>query len=45
LVVKRVTLWAEVRNHADHGEFAKVTRPDVDEMYRGVTAFLAEQLG
>lgn len=45
LVAKRVTMWAEVRNHADHGEWDKVTASDVHEMYRGVTAFMAERLG
>lgn len=45
LVAKRVTLWAEVRNHADHGEFDLVQKADVEEMYKGVTAFLAERLG
>ena len=45
LVAKRVSLWAEIRNDADHGEFAKVTQGDVEEMYKGVTDFLLERLG
>ena len=44
LVAKQVTLWAEIRNYADHGEWDKVKKADVEEMYRGVTGFLAEQL-
>jgi hypothetical protein len=45
LVAKRITLWAEIRNHADHAEWAKVTKVDVDEMYKAVVAFMAERLG
>jgi hypothetical protein len=45
LVAKRVTLWADIRNNADHGHFDLVTEADVREMYQGVTAFIAERLG
>ncbi len=45
LVAKRVTMWAEIRNYADHGEWTKFQSGDVEEMYKGVTAFMAERLG
>jgi hypothetical protein len=38
-------LWAEIRSHADHGDWEKVTAADVDEMYKAVTSFMAERLG
>jgi hypothetical protein len=45
LVAKQVTLWAEIRNHADHGEFDSISPENVAEMYRGVVAFLTQRLG
>jgi len=45
LVRKQVGVWADVRNHADHGEWEQVTEPDVRDMYSGVTRFMAERLG
>jgi hypothetical protein len=45
LVAKRVTMWAEIRNNADHALWDQVTIEDVAEMYKGVTAFMAERLG
>ncbi|MDE0269023.1 MAG: hypothetical protein OXI96_08315 [Acidimicrobiaceae bacterium] len=40
---KQVAVWIDVRNAADHGEFAKVTKNDVAELVRGVQNFLAEE--
>ena len=45
LVQKRVTLWTDVRNAADHGKFSHYSKTDVEEMHRGVASFLATHLG
>ncbi|MDP3972973.1 MAG: hypothetical protein Q8P61_08705 [Candidatus Nanopelagicales bacterium] len=45
LVRKQVDVWGAVRNHADHGEFDKISEADVRDMYSGVTRFMAEKLG
>ena len=44
-VAKRVTFWTEIRNNADHGQWDKVDEAEVDEMCKGVTRFLAEDIG
>jgi len=44
LVQKRVRVWMDVRNHADHGEFEKVTGSDVREMFEGVSNLLSSHL-
>ena len=45
LVQKRVTVWTDVRNAADHGEFSQYSKTDVEEMHTGVGSFLAARLG
>lgn len=44
LVQKKVALWTNVRNHADHGEFGAYSEGDVKEMLTGVTDFLGTHL-
>ena len=40
----RIETWTKVRNHADHGEFDKVTEKDVRQMIDGVRDFLDSML-
>jgi hypothetical protein len=44
LAQKKVQVWTDIRNHADHGEFEEYTESDVREMLTGVTDFLAAHL-
>lgn len=44
LVQKKVQVWTDVRNHADHGEFEQYSEDDVREMLSGVQGFLAQYL-
>lgn len=44
LVQKRIQVWIDVRNPADHGEFDKVKDEDVRDLLAGVEGFLAEHL-
>lgn len=44
LTQKKVQVWNDVRNHADHGEFDQYTESDVRDMLAGVTDFLAANL-
>jgi hypothetical protein len=44
LVQKKLAVWIDVRNHADHGEFSTYTEQDVREMIDGVTDFLSTYL-
>ncbi|HAU38722.1 MAG TPA: DUF4145 domain-containing protein [Phycisphaerales bacterium] len=44
MVAKQLRAWADIRNHAAHGEFDLFTRSDVELMLKGVTAFLAGHL-
>ena len=39
---KQVGYWADVRNHADHGNFDDFTQHDAAELVRGVRDFMAE---
>jgi hypothetical protein len=41
---KQLRAWADLRNHAAHGEFAEFSRGDVEQMIKGITMFLAEHL-
>lgn len=43
-VQKKIRVWTDVRNHADHGEFTAYTESDVRDMLRGVTDFLSSHL-
>lgn len=44
LVQKRLALWTDVRNAADHGKFSDYSQTDVKDMHQGVSSFLAEHL-
>ena len=44
LKAKQLRAWADVRNAAAHGEFAKFNRQDVEQMLVGVQNFLADYL-
>jgi len=44
LIQKRITAEADLRNKADHGEFEKVNKDDVDDMIRWVRRFVSEHL-
>ena len=41
---KQITAWAERRNKAAHGDWSTYNESDVNEMIRGVTRFVAENL-
>lgn len=42
LVLKKLSLWIGIRNHADHGEFEQYTAEDVKDMHSGVSTFLSQ---
>ncbi|WP_428278128.1 hypothetical protein [Candidatus Palauibacter sp.] len=44
LVQKRLAVWTDVRNAADHGRFSEYSKTDVTEMHTGVSSFLAQHL-
>ena len=44
LVQKRLAVWTDVRNAADHGKFSDYSKADVAEMHQGVSSFLAQHL-
>jgi hypothetical protein len=44
LTQKKLKVWTDVRNHADHGEFGEYTAEDVHAMLAGVHGFLADHL-
>lgn len=44
LIQKRIQVWADIRNNADHGHFDAYKSTDVEEMLRGVQEFLASNL-
>lgn len=44
LVQKRLQVWIDVRNLADHGRFNDVKADDVSDLVNGTTSFLAEHL-
>ncbi len=41
---KQLRAWADIRNAAAHGEFARFNRQDVEAMIAGVKTFLADYL-
>ncbi|MCX5772598.1 MAG: HEPN domain-containing protein [Candidatus Hydrogenedentes bacterium] len=45
LVLKRITAIADVRNNADHGNFDKFEKEDVEDMLKWVRRFSADFLG
>jgi hypothetical protein len=44
LVQKKLQVWTDVRNQADHGAFGEYTEQDVTDMVRGVNDFLSSHL-
>ncbi len=44
LVIRQLQGWADIRNHAAHGEFDKFARHDVEMMLPGVENFLVTRL-
>ena len=44
LVRKKVAVWNEIRNNADHGKFEQLNEPDVRGMLEGVRDFLSTHL-
>ncbi|HSW62964.1 MAG TPA: DUF4145 domain-containing protein [Dissulfurispiraceae bacterium] len=41
---KQLRAWAEIRNHAAHGNFDQFTRKDVEQMILGIKSFLSEHM-
>jgi hypothetical protein len=41
---KKLQVWNDVRNNADHGKFSEYSKDDVKEMIKGVSDFLAQYL-
>ncbi len=41
---KQLRGWADIRNHAAHGEFDQFSSTDVRQMIDGMTTFLADFL-
>jgi hypothetical protein len=44
LTQKKLQVWADIRNHADHGQFDEYTEADVRDMLAGASDFLATHL-
>lgn len=44
LTQKKVQVWTDIRNNADHGNFGEYTEQDVKDMHKGVADFLAQRL-
>lgn len=44
LMQKKVHVWNDIRNNADHGKFSAYLRQDVQDMVKGVRDFLAQHL-
>jgi hypothetical protein len=44
LMQKKIQVWADIRNYADHGHFSDYTPEDVKGMVEGVGSFLANAL-
>lgn len=44
LRAKQLRAWADIRNAAAHGEYAKFNRQDVETMLQGIQSFLADHL-
>jgi hypothetical protein len=42
LIQKKIQVWIDVRNSADHGQFDEYTAQDVEEMLKGVNQFLSD---
>ena len=44
LTQKKLQVWTDVRNNADHGHFDEYSTDDVANMIRGIEQFLADYL-
>ncbi len=44
LMQKKIKVWIEIRNKADHGQFNEYSEKDVREMLKGVRDFLTDYL-
>lgn len=44
LVQKKIQVWNDIRNNADHGHFSAYVDDDVVDMARGVASFMEEHL-
>lgn len=44
LVQRKIQVWIDIRNNADHGKFNEYSEIDVQEMLKGVKNFLADFL-
>ncbi len=44
LTQKKLQVWADIRNNADHGHFGEYSAEDVQDMIRGIQALLADYL-
>lgn len=44
LIWRKIQVWIDIRNSADHGRFNEYSEQDVREMYEGVSKFLSEYL-
>jgi hypothetical protein len=44
LTQKRLKVWGDIRNNADHGKFGEYDKTLVAEMHRGVQDFLAQHM-
>ena len=44
LVQKKVSVWTDIRNAADHGQFGDFDDPDVNDLIRGAQSLLADVL-
>ena len=42
LVQKKVSVWIDVRNYADHGHFEELKEQDVIDLINGAQSFLAD---
>ena len=44
LMQKKIKVWIDIRNKADHGQFNEYSEKDVNEMLKGVMDFLSVYL-
>jgi len=44
LIQKKIQVWIDIRNNADHGNFAEYSEQDVKEMHNGISQFLSDFL-
>ncbi len=44
LIQKKIQVWVDIRNNADHGKFSEYSEQDVQDMLNGVRQFLGNHL-